>query len=180
MTNLNDIIYLTICQLISMFGFMRKKGRKPEINEELMGLNPFLGSLYIAVNRVTFEKQYERDKDGVWLPVEKELEVDESCKVYLDKEKRINMISLSARAKDLLLWIIYESKNSSEWIWINKSRYMEEGRVSSINTYKSALVELIRTGYLLGSVIRDVYWINPKYFFNGNRVNKFTDNIHRK
>lgn len=156
------------------------KEKKPEITEELMGLNPFVPNLRIPVNRVTFEKQFAKDKDGVWLPVQRDLEVDESCRVYLDKERRLNMISLSARAKDLLLWIIYESKNSSEWIWINKHRYMKEGGVSSINTYKSALKELIRTGYLLGSVIKDVYWINPKYFFNGNRVNKFTDNIVRK
>lgn len=157
------------------------KIKKPEITEEKMGLNPFLSKLSIPVNKVTFEKQFYRDKEsGIVLPVEKELEVENSCKVYVDKERRLTMIGLSARAKDLLLWIIYETDNSSEWIWINKHRYMKEGGVSSINTYKGALVELIKTGYLLASVIKDVYWINPRYFFNGNRVNKFPNNIVRK
>jgi hypothetical protein len=156
------------------------KEKKPEITDEKMGLNPFLPKLSIPVNKVTFKKQYARDKDGEWMPVEKELETESSCKVYLDKERRVSMTKLSARGKDLLLWIIYESENSSEWLWINKRRYMKEGNVTSINTYKSALVELIKAGYLLSSVIKDVYWINPRYFFNGNRVNKFPKNIVRK
>lgn len=145
-----------------------------------MGLNPFLGNLKIQVNKVTFERQYQKDKDGEWMPVEKDLEVDNSCRVYVGKDRRLKMINLSARAKDLLLWIIYEAESQSEWLWINKHRYMAESGVSSINTYKSALVELIKNGYLISSVVKDTYWINPDYFFSGNRVNKFPKNIVRK
>jgi len=157
-----------------------KKIKKPEITEELMGENPFLNKLKIEVNKVTFNKQFAQDKDGVWLPVEKDLESDKSCKVYLSKEKRLKMVALSARAKDLLLWLIYETEGSCEWVWINKHRYMAESKVASINTYKSALVELIRGGYLLASVIKDTYWINPERFFAGNRVVTFQNNLIRK
>lgn len=156
------------------------ENKKPEISNELMGLNPFLNSLKIEVNKVTFEKQFQRDKDGIWLPVEKELEIDKSCKVYLNKEKRLSVLSLSPRAKDLLMWIIYETEVSSEWVWINKKRYMSESGVSSVNTYKGALVELIKSGYILGSVIKNTFWINPDRFFNGNRVSVFSKNVKLK
>ena len=163
-----------------MFAFTMNKTKKPEITSEKIGLNPFLGKLEIPVNRVTYEKQYEKDVDGHWLPVQKELEASRHCKIYVSKENRLNMMKLSARAIDLFLWIVYESENSCEWIWVNKKRYMEERGVVSINTYKGALVELIKAGYLISSVIKDVYWINPDYFFNGNRVSVFPKNVVRK
>lgn len=57
---------------------------------------------------------------------------------------------------------------------------MDENDVSSVNTYKGAVRELLLGGYLYLSVIKDVYWINPHYFFHGNRVNIFPQNIVRK
>lgn len=145
-----------------------------------MGINPLLNSLKIEVNKVTFEKQFAKDKDGVWLPVERELEVDKSCKIYLSSGRRLGVVELSARAKDLLIWVIYETEPNCEWVWINKPRYMKESGVSSVNTYKGALVELIKTGYLLGSVVKNTYWINPDKFFNGNRVSVFSKNVKVK
>lgn len=156
------------------------KIKEPRFSKEDIGANPFCVKLKIEVNRVTFEKQYARDKDGVWLPVEKELEVAQSCKVYISKENRGRIFLLSPRAKELMMWLIYESESNSEWIWINKVRFMKESKISSINTYKGALRELIKLNYIQASVIKDTYWINPECFFNGNRVNVFTENIVRK
>lgn len=156
------------------------ENRKPSISNTLMGVNPFSNNLKIEVNRVTFEKQFSRDKDGVWLPVEKELEIDKSCRIYINREKRLLVLCLSARAKDLLMWIIYETEVSCEWIWINKKRYMAEVGVSSVNTYKGALVELIKSGYILSSVVKDTFWINPALFFNGSRVAAFPNNVKVK
>lgn len=156
------------------------ENRKPSISNTLMGINPFANNLKIEVNKVTFEKQFSRDKDGVWLPVEKELEIDKSCRIYINREKRLLALRHSARAKDLLMWIIYETEVSCEWIWINKKRYMAEVGVSSVNTYKGALIELIKSGYILSSVVKDTFWINPALFFNGSRVAAFPNNVKVK
>lgn len=156
------------------------KERKPDITAERLGDNPFLDKLKIPVNKLVLHGQYKPDKDGHHLPVEIEIEAEHFCRVYVDKDRRKNMIRLSPRSKDLLLWVIYEVKTGEEYIWINRPMYMEESGVKAYNTYKEALNELIRLSFLRLSVIHGVYWINPGIFFNGSRVNKFPDNVVRK
>lgn len=128
------------------------------IDKDKLGLNPFLISLNVEEDEAT----------------------EPFCKVFTDDKLRARMGKLTPRAKDLLMWIIYETEVSCEWIWINKKRYMAEVGVSSVNTYKGALVELIKSGYILSSVVKDTFWINPALFFNGSRVAAFPNNVKVK
>lgn len=154
--------------------------RKNAITKERLGKNPFLRKLEIKVNTVPKYGQYEKDKDGEYYTVQLELESDSYCRVYTDSERRLEMSVLSARAKDLLLWMIYETEAGCEWIWVNNKRYMRESSVKAYNTYKNALRELLMADFIQATVIQNAYWINPHYFFNGSRANAFPDKIVRK
>lgn len=167
-------------QYFDTFGNNMAKQVKPEITEEKLGDNPFLDTLKIPVARITMHGQYKSDADGLLLPVEVDMEKDSYCRVYTDSKRRLAMAGLTPRANDLLLWIIFEVENSSEVIWINKVRYMKERRIKAYNTYKDALTELLKSKFLLPSVIQNVYWINPHFFFNGSRINRFPKNVVRK
>jgi hypothetical protein len=150
--------------------------KKPEIDESALGVNPFLSGLTIKVNKKITGDKFKQDGE-FWSKADVEFEAAPFCKIFSDSERRLKMVSLHPRAKDLLLWVIFEANANKDWLWINKVRYMEENRVSSINTYKAAVNELMQAGFITRTVITDVFWINPHYFFAGNRITKFKEHV---
>lgn len=158
----------------------KKREFKPKFNEELLGDNPFSLQLQIPVNIKEFHNQYKKDKDGDLVPVFSELEADKACKVYIDSERRLRTNKLSPRAKELLMWLFYEVKAGQDYLWLNRVRYMSENNISSPNTYRSALNELITNGFITRTVVNAVYWINPSIFFNGSRIAKYPMRIIHK
>jgi hypothetical protein len=156
---------------------MGNKYNKPDIDLKKIGTNPFLFNLKIDVNKIPVNGAWKRDKEGIMLPMELELERAPFCKVFSDSKRRLEMVKLSPRAKDLLLWVIYEVDVNKDWFWLNRVRYMEESKVSSYNTYKSALDELLGANYLSPMYKQGYYWINPHFLFNGNRPTIFPKNV---
>ena len=155
----------------------KKREFKPLFNEDLLGENPFVRSLVVQVSQIEYKSQFKKDKDGDLLPVIGELEYEKICKVIVSPERRLKTNKLSPRAKELLLWLLYEADTNKDYLWINRVRYMNENNISSLTTYRSAVNELITNCFIVRSVVNAVYWINPDLFFNGNRINKFKDNI---
>ena len=51
---------------------------------------------------------------------------------------------------------------------------MEECNVS-INTTEEAIKELIKASIIIPTVVKGVYWINPRFFFKGSRIEKYKD-----
>jgi hypothetical protein len=152
--------------------------KKPTITPEIIGKNPFLGKLEIHVNRVVSKNKFKHDKkEDIWLPADDNWEAVSFTRVYADSDRRLQMVELTPRGKDLLLWLIYEAETNLDYLWINKRRYMKECSITSLNTYKSALNDLIKNGYILATVVANTYWLNPHHFFNGNRIKKFPDNV---
>jgi hypothetical protein len=98
-------------------------------------------------------------------------------KVYCSPENRKIRNAFSLRAKEMYLWLLDEIEYGKDYIWINKDRYMKEMNISSMNTYKDALNELIRYGHLTETITKGVYWINPEFFFKGNRVTKYPKKV---
>lgn len=156
---------------------VKKREFKPLFNEELLGTNPFTEQLVVYVSKIEYKGQYKKDKDGDLVPVFGEIEYEGLCKIYVSAEKRKKTNSLSTRAKELLLWLIYEVNTNEDFIWINRVRYMQENKISSMNTYRAAVNDLIFHGFIIRSVVNAVYWINPALFFNGNRIKKYSKNI---
>jgi hypothetical protein len=151
----------------------------PTIKEDKLGSNPFLKDLSVPVNKVKSEDRFKQDGEE-WYKGEYEFDADVYCKVFSDSTRRKAMAKLSARGKDLLLWLIYEADKGKGYLWINKDRYMQECGITSMNTYRSALNDLLANDYLIRSAILNVFWINPSFFFNGNRIKAFPENVKVK
>lgn len=173
------------CQLNDIYLYlMGRIKEKPEIDETTLGPNPYLNLFKVIVSSIKSDNKYKvhdaKSDEQVYELANFEFEATPYCKVYIDADRRKLMSSLSARGKDLYLWLIYETKRGKEYLWINKKRYMEECRVSSLNTYKAALNELLMAGLLMRAIPTDTYWLSPHHFFNGNRITKFPKNIIKR
>lgn len=165
------------CQIFGMFVIDMSKYEKPEIKEDELGINPFVTTLKVVVNKFKSDDKFKKEDYDVWVKADFEFESVPYCKLFADADRRKVMALLSPRSKDLLMWVLYEVKKGKDYLWINKERYMEESTIASINTYKSAVKELVMKGYLNKTVVKDTYWINPHYFYNGNRLKNYADKV---
>lgn len=153
---------------------------KPKFEEKDLGENVFKDSFVIPVNERQFDKQYTLDKDGETLiPVIQDVEATPITKVFVTPERRKIVNFLSPKAKSFFLWLMYELDAGKDYTWINKDRYMKELEITSVNTIKDAIKELHRYALISPTVIKDVYWINPDFFFRGDRIRKYPKNVKK-
>lgn len=149
----------------------------PVFKDSDLGLNPMVDAGFEIkvrdlITTVTVGSGYGSSR----VDVPKTVEAEEYCKVFTKVAYRKHVMSLSSKAKELFLWLIYEVDTAKEYACINSDRYKAEAGVSD-NTYRAALKELIKAVVIAPTVIQTVYWINPRLFFNGSRVNKYPDNL---
>jgi hypothetical protein len=144
--------------------------------ERLKEGNPFIESGFkVIVNRKKDVNIQVRDGMGGWEPLEQEYERAYATKIYTEINNRKVVQNLNASAKDIYLFILYKMTWGQDWVVIKKKRYMEAHNVGSINTFKKGMVNLIEKKFICASSVKDVYWINPKFFFCGSRANKYPD-----
>lgn len=160
-----------------------------DIDPDKMKLNPFAQSFRIPVNRVT-DKRYTA-KEHLPDYVTYDIETTQSVRIFYtpDEENGDDIIpgtlstfaALSPIAKNLLFYIMTHLESGRDWIRINRKRYMDTYFVLSINTVKKAETELC-VACLINrcELYKDVFWINPKFFYSGNRANKFPHNVDIK
>lgn len=151
--------------------------KKPIINPEDFISNPLVTANFtIIVNKIKLKGAFYKDGEE-WLNKEIDFERDESTKLYKNKENRIVIASLKPNAKSLFIWIAFEVECGKDYFWINKDRYMNENNITSINTYKEAIKELVINNIICPSAVKDVYWINPRMLFCGSRINKYSEYV---
>lgn len=152
------------------------------VDESRMKVNPFTASLKIPVSKIVDGKQWRSDLDGVMHPVEYLWEREQSTKIYYSKDCRKLVYNLSPAGKSLYLFVLYNLETNQDHIVLNKDNYMKKNDIKSINTYKKAVSELWDNGFITPSSAypKDVFWINPNLFFNGNRISKYPDNLEIK
>lgn len=163
---------------------MNKRVFKPKIDESKLVNNPFTNELLIPVRSFKTKSEYlsaEEVKAGLVTKIHKLeeehiLEQEEFTKVYNKSAFRLHIFERTEKARSLFLWLVYEVDSGKDYLWINKERYMSEASVS-INTYKAALEELCLNKIITPTIYSEYYWINPTFFFNGNRINKFPNNL---
>ncbi len=104
------------------------------------------------------------------------VEEEDYTKVFNRSGFRLHIMALSKQAKAVLFWFIYEVDLNLDYMWFNKTRYKSEcgGSWTDINT---GIAELIQAGIIQTTLVRDVYWINPRIFFQGNRLKKYYDKL---
>lgn len=143
-----------------------------KIESEDIGVNPFTESLRIKAVQVVVIGKQTGDTLADYL-----IEEVESCKVFRAANAHELVAELSDRAQRLLFYIIYSVKANEDYIWVNRSYYKRLNRIKSDTTIANAINELILNGYIAKSVVKDIYFINPRLIFNGNRLKALTDNV---
>ena len=168
---------------------MGRKRINPIYNRENLGINPFVaGSFNIEAVKVRNKRKIAdvtdlvANSDAVITEINEYnytsiLEKETYCKVFNRSTLRIHIGSLTTKARDLFLWIIYEKESGDDLIAINVDRYRLEFNVS-YNTYRAALDELIFQGILALTSVDRLYWINPLFIFSGNRIKKYPNNVN--
>jgi hypothetical protein len=150
---------------------------KPLFEEKDLGINPFVCGLQIPVSTFTQKDTYHKDKDGDLINKQLEMEYTPFTKVYTKAIHRQIINGLSDKSQRLYLWLIYEADSNKDFVWINTKRYMDENLIKSLSTYHNAIKELTRYCIIQQSVVKGIYWTNPDFFFQGNRVTKFPNNV---
>lgn len=155
---------------------------RPEINEETMGINPFVSSLVIKAFPV--RSGYVPDGEGeemVMVDNMVEMDAESFAKMFDKAENRLVMTGLSFRALQVWTWSMFTVEAGKDYVWINVSRLMEECRIKAAKTVRAAFTELCRYGYVAPVAgLKNVYWLNPAMGFKGSRVKKYPNNVVRK
>lgn len=158
---------------------MKKSVMKKKREWKPKGLNPLVvdDNLRLSVNVITDSKLLTFDGQHL-LPSEYKVSRDEFVRIFTAAHNRKLIASLGNSAKSLYLHVLYSLESGKDWIKLNGARYMAENSVGSINTYKSALSELVQLNILREiSDHKGVYWINPRLFFCGSRIKKYPDSV---
>lgn len=152
-----------------------KEKKKPDLSKESLGINPFSEWLEVLVNKrvkSTINKFGDEDIKDI------EFEATPYTKVFGVESARKQVCKLPIRSKELYLDIMHALVSSQDAIWIDRSDYMNRMRITSINTYKGAIAGLTMNAYIAKhDTIREVFWINPKFFFRGSRLSKYPKRI---
>jgi len=155
---------------------MAKRRLKPNFTEEDLGANAFISKDRFVI-KVSPGLQSVTDKNGNTHYQEKNFEKDKYCRLYNSPESRMLVSKLKPYAKELLIWLIYELDAGKDYVWLNRERYMEEAGVKSPTTVSLAVKELRFGEFIMPSNVREIYYINPKHFFFGSRINAFKENV---
>jgi hypothetical protein len=148
---------------------------KEKPNLDNAGINPFSSELKIRVN-----KKYKDvlNKFGDADKLESVFESVGHTKMFDQVGAKALVSSLSVRAKELYLHIMYSLISGQDILWIHRDRYMEMYGIKSVNTYKDAVGDLSDKLFVYPHAsLKDTYWINPHYFFKGSRQSKYPNNL---
>lgn len=151
---------------------------KPDLSPENIGINPFTSNLQI----LTHKKQTKvLNKFNVEDIKEFDLEATPYTKVFEVTGDAEQIVELPIRCKELYLYLIHTIKSSQDCVWISPKTYMAKMKIKSINTFKEAVNGLCNNVYIgAHHKLKNVYWINPHYFFKGSRINKYPNSIVNK
>jgi hypothetical protein len=154
------------------------KKKRPDIDKTQMVNNPLTQTNFrILVDRRTAENSFKVHKDGTKLPLEIEMERERYVKLFNNPDARKSFGLLTGKARSLLMFIMFELDPGQDYLWINKDRYKKEYLVHDDRTYGAAILELVRYLFIQPSVYPDTYWINPRLFFCGSRINKYPNAV---
>lgn len=148
---------------------------KPKTTEIFIGINPFTKKLEIFITK---KKQEVVNKFGNVDVKDYELEYSKYTKVFdVPGDKKL-LSMMPIRSKELYLFIMYSLTAGEDYVWVDKAGYMKTMGITSVNTYKTAIRGLCDANIIYPHHwIRDLFWINPQYFFKGSRINKYPKNI---
>ena len=147
--------------------------------------NPFLSSILFTTREITVNNQMVNVNDineGVIVTKPSTLKssylLDDEpyTKVFTRAGMRLHIMALSPNAKSVFLWITYEIDPNTDYLEINRKRYVSETS-SNYAMLSDGLKELIDASIIVATTVNNVYWINPLLMFKGDRLKKYPQNI---
>lgn len=148
-----------------------------KIDENTLLVSPYAGTVKFDVTRFTNYKQFKKDED-ILLPVEYFADKQEHTKMYRSLNNSQMLMFLSYRALQLFIWVTLHIQKDKDWVQINEQLFCKRASISTGKTYKAALSELLRYQLLIPTHYKTVYWVNPEYIFNGDRLKKYPNNLN--
>lgn len=147
-------------------------GKKlPFVDGAVLGVNPFVSSLRVVVRSV---RSGYIPEDDLMVDNVVDLEVEPYFKVFSGSDQRLVMAGLSFRALQVWTWVMYTVESGKDYVCLNVDRVMKECGMGTRKTYRAAIGELCRYGYMAPCVgVKNVFWINPSVGFKGSRVKAF-------
>lgn len=148
---------------------------KKDINRDALGKNTFLNDFKVPVRRIT---KVEYDEDGAPKFGGYDMELQAKCSLYVDKDFRKSIFELKGASAQMMLWVMQKLETGNDYIHIKRDTCMKELDMGSKNTYRTAL-KLLCGNNILAPIygFPDIFWINPKLYFKGQRSKVFTDNV---
>jgi hypothetical protein len=134
--------------------------------------NPFIDGLDINADNLVYVDEDEKQVASF------NIETSDSVTLYFNKEKKDVIRKLSPSSKQLFVWLLLELPRNKDYIWFNRPRYRSSSKSSTSDpTIKKSIEELVENNIIAITAIFDVFYINPYYFYNGNRTKQFKDKV---
>lgn len=155
---------------------MTRIKKKPDLYS--IGENPFKEGLLIDANKQMYDII---TRSGNKERVNYSLENIPYTKVFEVAGAKKKVMALPVRAKEMLLYFMHSIDSGMDVLWIDRVSYMKAYGIKSVNTFKDAVRCLSEELFIYPHAsVKDVYWINPHYFFKGSRMIKYPDKVHFK
>jgi len=165
-TKMEYYYYLSLCKEITKMA-----------KEKVVEINPFVVNNPIKVVQVNAEGTITKNaKDGVLY----EGSIIKSS-YYIDSAEKVNIYKhsvgymdeflfskLKSKGRDLYLHIIHRLPKNQDYMQLKISKVTSCTGMSR-NSVVTAIKEL-KTAGIIASKAQSLYWINPEFMFNGNRI----------
>lgn len=149
---------------------------KPFFTHETEGNNFYVNKTFQVPYSVHIKEGAFTFKDNIKTPYTFESEQIPSVKLYISKENRFKVNQLSVGAKELFMWILFACPKTEDLYWLNRKRFMYECNVKSLTSYLKYVKQLTKANIIAPTgQTKDVFWINPNFFFRGDKLEKYKD-----
>jgi|LakMenE01Jun11ns_1017448.scaffolds.fasta_scaffold9382484_1 hypothetical protein len=101
---------------------------------------------------------------------------EEHSKIFTKAGYRLHVSALSPQGRLLFLWLLYEIDYAEDFLELNKRRFIAEC-TSNYKHLSAGIKSLMDASIIIPTTVENVYWINPIFFFKGDRVKKYPNNI---
>lgn len=145
--------------------------------------NPYIAALNIPVIKI-ITGVTKNEESGEYEVGDYLVEADKYCRVYTTPARRKIIFNLSPKARDLYLYIIYTMNDNYEHVNLSYCKFNEfhkecgAERDASPRGFRESIKELVQNNIIdVKQYKSESYWISPHYFFPGNRLEKYPENV---
>lgn len=147
--------------------------------KERLGLNPFIVNQPIECVALPKKVAIKASND-LSEPLDKLLDThflhDSQSKVSVFRYGKKDIYNvmfgmLTSRARDLFIYIMYAINKDEDYILLSAAKV--KGDIGMSNRTLTEAIKELRECNIVCFKSRSIYWVNPMYIFNGNRIDYY-------